>query len=167
MLGLPVPLSRIGAALDFVLRLAFFAAAPFVLVLVAALFPVSGALIQIGVGLGAFFAGEALRRVAARSRLVEKALSSQLAFEAHYRAHPPRPFLYYVFYPLLVSVLARGGATPRREFLLFKGYTLVELRAAPRLASRRLRALLPARARAARRSFRSPRERSPSRRSSC
>jgi hypothetical protein len=119
-----VPLSRIGVALDFLLRLAFFAAAPFVLVLVAALFPVSGALIQIGVGLGAFLAGEALRRVAARSRLVEKALSSQLAFEAHYRNHRPRPFLYYVFYPLLFPYWL-AVADARREFLLYKGYTLV------------------------------------------
>jgi len=124
VLGRPVPLSRIGAALDFVLRLAFFAAAPFVLVLVAALFPVSGALVQIGVGLGAFLAGEALRRVAARSPLVEKALSSQLAFEAHYRNHRPRPFLYYVFYPLLFPYWL-AVADARREFLLYKGYTLV------------------------------------------
>jgi hypothetical protein len=115
---------RVGGVLDFLVRLAFFAAAPFVLVLVASLFPVTGALVQIGLGLVAFFAGEALRRVAERSKLVGKALSSQLAFEAHYRAHRPRPFLYYVFYPVLFPYwLAVPDA--RREFLLYKGYTLV------------------------------------------
>jgi hypothetical protein len=119
-----VSLARIGGVLDFLLRVAFFAAAPFVLVLVASLFPVSGALVQIGLGLVAFFAGEALRGVAARSKLAGKVLSSQLAFEAHYRAHRPRAFLYYVFYPLLFPYwLAVPDA--RREFLLFKGYTLV------------------------------------------
>jgi hypothetical protein len=96
-----VTLARVGGVLDFLVRLAFFAAAPFVLVLVASLFPVTGALVQICLGLVAFLAGEALRRVSQKSKLVSKALSSQLAFEAHYRAHRPRPFLYYVFYPLL------------------------------------------------------------------
>ncbi len=111
------------AALDLLLRLAFFAAAPFALVLVASLFPVTGAVIQIAIGLAAFLAGEALRRVASRAAWIEKALASQLAFEAHYRAHPPRPFLYYVFYPLLFPYwLAVPDA--RREFLLYKGYTL-------------------------------------------
>jgi hypothetical protein len=118
-----VILARIGGVLDFLLRLAFFAAAPFALVLAASLFPVTGALVQIGLGLAAFFAGEALRRVAARSKWVGVALSSQLAFEAHYRQHRPRPFLYYVFYPLLFPYWL-AVADARREFLLFKGYTL-------------------------------------------
>jgi len=44
-------------------------------------------------------------------------------YEAYYREHPPRPFLYYVFYPLLAPYwLFQPEA--RREFLLFKGYTL-------------------------------------------
>ena len=51
-------LARIGGVLDFLLRLAFFAAAPFVLVLVASLFPVTGALVQIALGLVAFLAGD-------------------------------------------------------------------------------------------------------------
>jgi hypothetical protein len=109
--------------LDFLLRLAFFATVPFVLVLVAAIFPVTGALVQVALGLAAFFAGEALRRWASRSKLVSLAVSSQLEFEAYYREHPPRPFLYYVFYPLLAPYwLVQREA--RREFLLFKGYTL-------------------------------------------
>jgi hypothetical protein len=118
-----VPLARIGASVDFLLRLAFFAAAPFLLVFVAAIFPVTGALVQVGLGLLAFFAGEALRRISARSKLAKLALSSQLEFEAHYRAHPPRPFLYYVFYPLLFPYWL-AVADARREFLLYKGYTL-------------------------------------------
>jgi hypothetical protein len=113
----------VKSALDFLLRLAFFATVPFVLVLVAALFPVTGALVQVALGLAAFFAGEALRRWSARSRLVSWAASGQLEFEAYYREHPPRPFLYYVFYPLLAPYwLFQTEA--RREFLLFKGYTL-------------------------------------------
>ncbi|HEX8791855.1 MAG TPA: hypothetical protein VF765_12965 [Polyangiaceae bacterium] len=110
-------------ALDFLLRLAFFATVPFVLVLVAALFPVTGALAQVALGLAAFFAGEALRRLSARSKLVGWAISSQLEFEAYYREHPPRTFLYYVFYPVLAPYWIFQPEA-RREFLLFKGYTL-------------------------------------------
>jgi hypothetical protein len=110
-------------SLDLALRLAFFAAAPFLLVFAAALFPITGALVQVGLGLAAFFAGEALRRLSTRSRLVGWALGSQLAFEAYYREHPPRPFLYYVFYPLLFPYWI-AVESARREFLLYKGYTL-------------------------------------------
>jgi hypothetical protein len=110
--------------LDFLLRLAFFATVPFVLVLVAAIFPVTGALAQVAVGLVGVFTGEAVRRWASRRhKLVSSVVSSQLEYEAYYRAHPPRPFLYYVFYPLLAPYwLFQPEA--RREFLLFKGYTL-------------------------------------------
>jgi hypothetical protein len=90
---------------------------------VAALFPITGALLQIGLGLAMFFLGEAVQRVAARTSLAKLVLSSQLAFEEYYRANPPRPFLYYVFYPLLAPYWLIVPEA-RREFLLFKGYTL-------------------------------------------
>jgi hypothetical protein len=119
-----VPVARDHGVLDFLLRVVFFAAAPFLLVFVAAFFPVTGALVQVGIGLAAFFAGEALRRWASRSKLLRVALASQLNFEAYYREHPPRTFLYYVFYPLLAPYwLVQREA--RREFLLFKGYTVL------------------------------------------
>lgn len=119
-----VSAARVRTALDFLLRLAFFSAAPFAIVSLAALFPVTGALVQVGLALGVFLAGEAARGLAARSTVAAFALSSQLEFEAYYRAHPPRPFLYYVFYPALFPywLVAREA---RDEFLLFKGYTLV------------------------------------------
>ncbi len=109
--------------LDFVTRLAFFAVAPRLLVLVAALYPVGGAVVQIGLALVVFFVAEAARALAARSKLAALVLSSQLQFEAYYREHPPRPFLYYLFYPLLMPYWV-SQPEARREFLLFKGYTL-------------------------------------------
>jgi hypothetical protein len=118
-----VSLGRAGNVLDFLARLTFFASAPFLLVFVAAVFPVTGAIVQVALALAAFFAGEAVRRLASRSKLAAMLLSSQLQFEAYYRVHPPRPFLYYVFYPLLFPywIAVREA---RAEFLLFKGYTL-------------------------------------------
>jgi hypothetical protein len=116
-----VPRSK--ETLDFVLRLAFFGAAPFLIVFAAELFPMTGALIQIGLAVAVFFAAEAVRRIAGRWRLVEMAVSGLLEFETYYQTHPPRPMLYYAFYPLLFPYwLAVPEA--RREFLLFKGYTL-------------------------------------------
>ncbi len=111
------------AAFDFALRLIFFAAAPFLLVFIASLFPVTGALVQVGFALGVFFAGEAVRRLAARSKLAAKFFAGQLAFEAYYRQHRPYPFIYYVVYPFLFPywLVVREA---RHEFLLFKGYTL-------------------------------------------
>jgi hypothetical protein len=113
----------VKTTLDFVLRLAFFTAAPFILVFAAELFPVTGALVQVGMALAAFFAAEGLRKLSGRSKLLAAAVSGQLAFETYYRSHPPRPFVYYVFYPLLFPYWLVVPEA-RREFLLFKGYTL-------------------------------------------
>ena len=38
---------------------------------------------------------------ASKTRLVRSLLSEALAFEAYYRSRPPRPFIYYLPYPLL------------------------------------------------------------------
>ena len=118
-----VNVAQTKSVFDFILRLAFFAAAPFLLVFVAALFPVTGAVVQIALALAVFFAGEAVRNLAARSKIARIVLRPQLAFEAHYREFQPRPFLYYVFYPFLFPYWL-WVPEARREFLLFKGYTL-------------------------------------------
>jgi hypothetical protein len=111
---------------DFLARLVFFAVAPFGIVLATAYFPVTGALVNIAVALVLFLAGEAIRAWASTRPLVWRFLSGEFAFEAYYRARKPRPFLYYVFYPLLFPywLIDRDA---RKEFWLFKGYTLASL----------------------------------------
>jgi hypothetical protein len=112
-----------SAGLDFALRLLFFATAPFLLVFAALLFPVTGAVVQVCLALLVFIGGAAMRRHAQDRPALQYLLSTQFAFEAYYREHPPRPFVYYVCYPLLFPYwLAARQA--RREFLLYKGYTL-------------------------------------------
>jgi len=103
---------------DFVLRLVFFALAPAGIVLAAELFPVRGVLIDLGLCLGVFFVGEAARRLATR-RFAHEAL----AFESYYRERPPRRFVYYFFYPLLFPYWLTNREA-RREFWMFRGYTL-------------------------------------------
>jgi hypothetical protein len=119
-------LGTTASALDFGLRALFFAVAPCCLAFAALLFPVSGALLQIGLALVVLLTGELPRELAARSRLLRFVLGSQLAFDAYYRAHPPRPFLYYVCYPLLFPywLWVRDA---RREFWLYRGFTLTSL----------------------------------------
>jgi hypothetical protein len=114
------------SVLDFAVRFVFFAAAPFVIALTAALFPITGALVQVALALGVFFVADRARRLAARSRIASLVIGTQLEFEEYYREHPPHPFLYYVFYPVFFPywlVSQRG----RREFWLYKGYTLASL----------------------------------------
>lgn len=108
---------------DFVLRLVFFALAPVGIVLAAELFPVRGVLIDVGLALGVFFVSEAARRYAARSRVVRFFIHEALAFETYYREKPPRRFAYYLFYPLLFPYWLTNREA-RREFWMFRGYTL-------------------------------------------
>ncbi|MFO0739400.1 MAG: hypothetical protein U0270_26115 [Labilithrix sp.] len=112
--------------LEYVLRLAFFAFVPFMVVLLAMLVPMGAAIANMVLALGAFFFGEVLVGAAERRPWLKRVLRRQLAFEAYYRENPPRPFLYYVFYPFLMPYWL-AVAPARREFLLFKGYTLVTL----------------------------------------
>jgi hypothetical protein len=119
-----VTLTFVRQACDLLVRCAFFATAPFMLVFVAMLFPVTGAVVQIGLALLVFVAGEAIRRSTHHWPLLQELLSTQFEFEAYYRDNPPRPFVYYVFYPLLMPYWLTARSA-RQEFLLYKGYTLI------------------------------------------
>jgi hypothetical protein len=109
---------------DFIARLAFFGIAPFAIVLVAELFPVRGALIDVGLALSVFILGEAPRRFASRFKPLGYVLREALAFESYYRERTPRRFAYYVAYPLLFPYWL-WNREAREEFLMFRGYTLI------------------------------------------
>jgi hypothetical protein len=107
---------------DFLLRLLFFLTVPFIATFVATRFPMTGVLINIALTLVVFAFAELARERAERSRLLKRALQRRFAFEAYYRENAPRPFLFYVFYPLLLPyVLSRPAA--RRELWLYRGFT--------------------------------------------
>ncbi|MEP7049931.1 MAG: hypothetical protein ABJB12_06240 [Pseudomonadota bacterium] len=108
---------------DFIARLVFFAIAPFAIVLAAELFPVRGALIDVGLALFVFILGETPRRIASRFRPVSLLLREALAFEDYYREKQPRGFAYYVAYPVLFPYWL-WDREAREEFLMFRGYTL-------------------------------------------
>jgi hypothetical protein len=108
--------------LDFCLRLAFFATAPFLATFAATLFPMTGVLVNIALTLVVFAFAQALRERTRTSRLLQKVMARRLAFETYYRENPPRPFLFYVFYPLLLPYVLYRAVT-RRELLLYRGFT--------------------------------------------
>ena len=108
---------------DFAARLLFFALAPFAIVLCAELFPVRGAVVDVGLALAVFILGEAPRRFATRFRPLRLFLREALAFEGFYRERPPRPFAYYLAYPFLFPYWL-WNREARREFWMFRGYTL-------------------------------------------
>ncbi|CAN5924029.1 hypothetical protein BH11MYX4_BH11MYX4_27010 [soil metagenome] len=115
---------RLADAAEYALRLAFFAAVPFGIVILASLVPMTAALVNIVLALGAFFFGEVLRKHAQERGWLGKVLRRQLAFEEYYRERPPKPFVYYLFYPLLFPYWLVVPEA-RRELWLFKGYTIV------------------------------------------
>lgn len=109
-------------ALDFALRLAFFAIVPFLATFVSARFPMIPVLVNIALTLLVFAASESVRERAARSPIVARLVKRRLMFEDHYRAHAPRPFLFYVLYPLLLPIVLARAET-RRELWLYRGFT--------------------------------------------
>ncbi len=109
-------------ALDFALRLAFFAIVPFLATWVSALFPMTAVLVNVALTLAIFATAEAIRERAGRSPLLAWVVKRHLDFEAHYREHPPGPFLFYVFYPLLLPYVLFRAET-RRELWLYRGFT--------------------------------------------
>jgi len=63
----------------------------------------------------------------ARAALARDLVISQaLELESFYVERPPRAFAYYVFYPLLFPYWLTSRQA-RREFLVFRSYTLASL----------------------------------------
>lgn len=83
--------------LDFLLRVAFFLAVPRAIAILAGIFPIYGIVINVGVALVVFYVAHRVRAIPILSRVLGRALR----FEAYYREHAPKPFLYYVFFPFL------------------------------------------------------------------
>ncbi len=111
------------AVLDFIARLAFFLVAPAAVGANGFNMPITRAGVNNALALVVFFAGESIRRLAEKRGIIGALFKKQLEFEQYYRDHPARPFLYYVFYPLFFPYWLINRSA-RREFLLFKGYTL-------------------------------------------
>ena len=121
------PPSRLETAAelaDFAMRVLFFACGPALLVALSAIMPLTGAIVNVGLMLAVFFAAEIVRRWMKRSVVLAALFRRLLSFEEYYRGRPMRPFVYYVFYPLLFPYWLTNREA-RQELLIFKGYTLL------------------------------------------
>lgn len=109
---------------DFVARVVFFAVAPFVVFVLAGIFPVTATLVNLGLCLAVVVFTDVARAAHKRMPFLGVVLGGPLEFERYYRNHPPKPFAYYIFFPFLFPYwLAVDSA--RREFLLYKTVNLV------------------------------------------
>ena len=115
------PLRLAAEAGDAVLRLAFFAAAPFLLFTLAHYIPITGTLLNLALALVVFLFAKPLRTCARRWPWLRRLLGRKLRFNDYYHQHPPRPFLYYVAFPLLAPYWLMNREA-LREFLLYKGF---------------------------------------------
>ena len=111
---------------DFGARIAFFAIAPFVVFVLAAFFPVGATLVNLGLCLAVVAFADVARAANKRVPLLSTVLTGPLDFERYYRNHPPKPFAYYIFYPLLFPYWLSNDVA-RREFLLYKTINLLSL----------------------------------------
>jgi hypothetical protein len=105
---------------DLVVRFLYVLIAPLVLVICAALFPITGTLISAALAtLVAMFGADRWRASVERIPLVGRALGGMSRLGELYAEHPPKPLVYYVFYPLLLPVIV-FLRVPRRELLLYR-----------------------------------------------
>jgi hypothetical protein len=112
---------RDWSLLDFAVRLVFFWATPALIYAMSQVFSMTGALLGMAVCLLVFLSSSGLRHRLSGSGLLSRLLGRPLAFEAFYREHPPRAFLYYVAYPFLLPYWLINREA-RQEFLVFTGY---------------------------------------------
>lgn len=117
---------RVLDGVDFGSRVVFFAVAPFLVFMAAALFPITMTLVNLGVCVVAVIFTNVLRTYAERFPILDKVVAGPMKFERYYRLHPPKPFAYYIFFPLLFPYWLSVDHA-RREFLLYKAVNLATL----------------------------------------
>lgn len=123
---MPTALTHAIRAVELVLRLVYFAVAPALLVLLATQYPIAGVIVNVAFAVAVFAFASGVRPWVERYPLLGKVLGAQLRFEAFYKEHPPKPFVYYAFYPLLFPYWL-SQPVPRRELGLYRGLTAVGL----------------------------------------
>lgn len=118
----PIGATRALAVAGFALRLGYFAVGPATLLILAVDMPLTGPVIGMALLIVLFLARELVPPGRVATRLLKRANS----LSEYYRDEPPKPFLYYVFFPLLAPYwLFRPRA--RREVVLYKSFSLAAL----------------------------------------
>lgn len=116
----------LGSALDLLLRCAFFATAPLLLFVVVDFAPVTAIIINVAITFLILFFAEFLRNKLEKGSLIRRVLKKHFALVEYYRTRSPRPFLYYLLYPVMLPYVL-FSADARREFKLFRRYVVANL----------------------------------------
>lgn len=114
------------SALDVLLRCAFFAAAPLLLFVVVNFAPVTAIIINVAITFFILFFAEFLRSKLQKGSLILRVLRKHFALVEYYRTRSPRPFPYYLLYPLMLPYVL-FSADARRELKLFRRYVVANL----------------------------------------
>lgn len=119
-------LHSVSDAAGVLLRVVYFALAPLLVALFSYFFSVGGLFLNLGLTFLVFFLAEYLRTHAYRGSLLRKLLRRQIALANYYRERPPRPFLYYLLFPLMAPywLISRDA---RREFRLYRRFVVANL----------------------------------------
>lgn len=112
--------------MERLLQRIYFLVVPFILVVISQILPVSGVIINLLITLVIFLSAEVLERRSISGVPLLRLFGRGLRFRDYYARRPPRPFLYYVFYPLLAPYWL-WNREARQELLLYRNYTLLGL----------------------------------------
>ena len=108
------------ARIDLVLRFAYVTLIPILLVPFAGIFPLTGVLVTSTLAtVVAVAGGERWRARVGGLRVIGRPLANLASLGDFYREHPPKPLVYYVFYPVLIPYWLIAPVA-RREFLLYR-----------------------------------------------
>lgn len=112
--------------MGYLARIVYFLVAPFVLVVISQLLPISGMILDLIITLAVFLFVERLEHASLGGMPLARILERRMRFRDYYRENPPRWFLYYALYPLLFPYWLFHRKA-RQEFLLYRGYTVLSL----------------------------------------
>lgn len=113
--------------LDLGLRFVYAVAAPILLLPFAKMMPLGGILASTGLAtLIALLGSDRWRALVEPIPVLGRLLGGMGQLGDYYRAHPPRPLLYYVLYPVLFPYWLFNREA-RREFILFRRLNVITL----------------------------------------
>jgi hypothetical protein len=112
-------------AIDLALRFIYVALIPPILAVMNAIIPVGGIVISAAIAtVIAMLGAERWHARVDRIPVVGRALGGMGRLGEFYKEHPPKPLVYYIFYPILLPVIL-FMRVPRREFLLYRKISLL------------------------------------------
>lgn len=97
-----------------------------VLLFFALIVPITPVIVNLAITIAVLFFFESLRSRFDRASLVRRVLRRHIGIVEHYREHPPRPFPYYLLFPI-VAPLWLFSAKGRKELKLYRLFVVANV----------------------------------------